>query len=349
MKEICEVLYKRLALEWDLKENQGKCFEDAILAPQNQWYWKCKHHQHSWKDTLTQRLKGHHCPYCQERKLLSGFNDFATKEPELLKEWHPTKNESINPTQVLSNNSRKVWWQCEKGHEWEAEIKYRVQGRKCPYCQNKKILPGFNDFATKEPELSKEWHPIKNKTIDPTHISKSYRQKVWWLGNCGHEWEASVQSRSNGGGCPICRRQKVLAEENDLQSIYPELAKQWHPTKNGALKPSEVAPKSHKKVWWLGECGHEWEATILNRSTKTGCPYCSGRKRILGVNDLKTAYPTIFREWHPSKNKELNPFEISPRSSKKVWWLGSCGHAWKEAVFIRTDGSTCPFCPTHSH
>ena len=61
---------------------------------------------------------------------------------------------------------------------------------------------------------------------------------------------------------------------NDLATLYPELAKEWHPTKNGVLTPNNIACGSNKKVWWLllyddPETGKhfdfEWEASIGNR------------------------------------------------------------------------------------
>jgi hypothetical protein len=66
-------------------------------------------------------------------------------------------------------------------------------------------------------------------------------------------------------------------------SSYPELVKEWHPTKNGDLTPNNFTHGSHKKVWWKCNKGHEWNSIIYNRTKKTkprGCPYCSGRKKV---------------------------------------------------------------------
>ena len=105
-----------------------------------------------------------------------------------------------------------------------------------------------------------------------------------------------------------------------------ELVKEWHPTKNGSLLPADVSQKSGKTVWWICEKGHEWQAKVCTRTNGHGCPYCSGNKVLNGYNDLATASPQLAKEWHPTKNMDLNPSEVSPNSNKKVWWLGSCGH-----------------------
>ena len=61
---------------------------------------------------------------------------------------------------------------------------------------------------------------------------------------------------------------------------FPELVKQWHPTKNGTIKPEEITAGSHKKYWWKCPEGpdHEWEALVYTRTRKqkSGCPFCSG-------------------------------------------------------------------------
>lgn len=82
---------------------------------------------------------------------------------------------------------KKVWWLCEKGHEWTAVIHSRANGTKCPICTNTKVLNGFNDLATTHPQLTKEWHPTKNIDILPTQISAGSNKKVWWLCEKGHE------------------------------------------------------------------------------------------------------------------------------------------------------------------
>ena len=69
-------------------------------------------------------------------------------------------------------------------------------------------------------------------------------------------------------------------QEYNLSIINPNLAKQWHPTKNGSLTPRDVAPNSNKRVWWICEKGHEWVALVLNRNRGTGCPYCAPQKII---------------------------------------------------------------------
>lgn len=265
----------------------------------------------------------------------------------LVDEWHPTKNGSLTPEDVTSFSHKKVFWLGKCGHDWEDTLAHRSNGSKCPYCSGRRILLGFNDLATTHPELAAEWHPTKNGKIKPEDVSKGSQKKVFWLGSCGHDWEAVISGRTGAGkrGCAVCSGKQINIGVNDLLTTHPELAAEWHPTKNEALKPEHVTFNSSKKVFWLGKCGHDWEAYISNRSRGAGCPYCSGRYTLAGFNDLATTHPEIASEWHPTKNGNLLPIQVSKGSDKKVFWLGSCGHDWEANIGIRTAQNTgCPTC-----
>lgn len=190
------------------------------------------------------------------------------------------------------------------------------------------------------PDLASQWHQTKN-CINPSEITAGSNKKVWWKGKCGHEWDAAVSSRVNGNGCPYCSGRKTCPK-NSLSFLYPELLKEWHPTKN-KITPEEVTGRGDKRVWWLGLCGHEWDATISNRTIiKTKCPYCAGRK-IDSTNSLLSKAPMISKEWHPTKNV-ITADKIHYKSGKKAWWLGSCGHEWNSVVYHRINGVGCPYC-----
>jgi len=132
-------------------------------------------------------------------------------------------------------------------------------------------------------------------------------------------------------------------QQNNLKRINPVLAKEWHPTKNGSLTPRDVGSYSHKKVWWICSSGHEWEALISNRSSGTGCPYCSGR-RASEDYCLETINPVLAKEWHPTKNGNLTPRDVTPGCEKKVWWICKNKHVWKASIHNRNYVSGCPFC-----
>ena len=213
------------------------------------------------------------------REYTEKANSLLFTNPKLAKEWNYDKNGNLNPENILANSHKLVWWKCSKGHEWRATIKNRNKGVGCPICSNQKILKGYNDLATLNPILIKEWDFEKNGKLNPEEFTLGSEKRVWWKCDKGHEWQAQIRSRNNGSGCPICNGKIVLKGYNDLTTINPTLAKEWNYEKNGDLKPEDFMPNSNKKVWWKCKKGHEWQAKINNRNHGTGCPYCSGRKK----------------------------------------------------------------------
>ena len=203
----------------------------------------------------------------------------SKQSPHIAKQWHRHKNGSLDSRSVAPFSNKKVWWQCKKGHEWEATIDQRSRGRGCPFCVGQKV-GSDNNLLVVNPELARQWHPIKNGNLRSSDVTPFSGRKVWWQCKRGHEWEADISNRSNGTGCPYCAGQKVGAD-NNLLVVNPELARQWHPKKNGDLTPAQVMPGTHKSVWWVCGKGHEWEASINNRNRTnrgSGCPYCARQK-----------------------------------------------------------------------
>ena len=210
---------------------------------------------------------------------LPGHSLFDLNKPIAL-QWHPTKNGSLTPAQVAPNSHKKVWWLCQKGHEWQANISKRNLGRGCPFCSNKKTDAG-NCLKKLRPDLAQEWHPTRNLPLTPYDVVPNSNKKIWWLCNKQHEWQAVVATRTRGNGCPYCSN-RLVDKDNCLQKLNPSVALQWHPTKNGPLTPSDIIPGSSKKVWWLCKKGHEWNSTVINRHRGSGCPTCSRKKRYVG-------------------------------------------------------------------
>lgn len=207
--------------------------------------------------------------YCIERR-----------NTKLLEQWDADKNSPLTPHDVARSSHRKVWWVCEKGHEWQATIASRVsKGRNCPVCAGKIVIPGENDLASAFPNIAAQWHPTNNGTLTPDRITPQSNKVVWWICELGHEYRAAIQHRTNRiDGCPYCSGSRVLSGFNDLVTKEPIVAAQWHPELNGNLTPEMVTTGSNKKVWWQCPDGHVWKARIDSRATgkKHGCPVCAG-------------------------------------------------------------------------
>lgn len=198
-----------------------------------------------------------------------------------MQEWDYEKNNKLNlfPQKLGEHSSKAVWWRCPQGHEYDMRITQRTRGQGCPYCSNNRVLAGFNDLATTNPELLAQWDYEKN-VLKPTEVSHGSHETVWWKCEQGHSYPQAIHKKtSRNSGCPVCSGHLTIAGVNDFGTVYPELAKEWHPTKNGDLLPSDVSKKNGKKIWWICKYGHEWQATPHDRATdNTGCPICSQRR-----------------------------------------------------------------------
>lgn len=204
-------------------------------------------------------------------------------------------------------------------------------------------------LAVLRPDLAAAWHPVRNNELNAEDVTLGCGKKVWWLcPTCGHEWQAIVRDRVGKGlGCQACQGKAVIPGVNDLETLDPVLASQWHPTKNGNLTPSDVMCKSSKKVWWQCEKGHEWEDALFYRSAGHKCPFCAGKRLLHGHNDLATKNPELAAQWHPTKNGALSPYDVTNFSNKKVWWKCHAGHEWEAVIANRSRGRGCPYCSRH--
>ena len=278
----------------------------------------------------------------------------ASDFPDLAAQWHPTKNQDLCPGDVTAGSDKRVWWKCQAGpdHEWQAAIKDRSRGDKCPFCSGKRVSI-TNSLATLQPAIASQWHPVNNSPLTPDKVVAESNKIVWWKCDQGpdHEWRQRIVKRwfEGGRGCPFCAGKKVSIT-NCLATRFPDIAAEWHPTKNGGLTPDKVLPGSHEPVWWLckEDPNHQWLAKPNNRTSpnRAGCPYCSGN--LVSVEtSLAVRFPEAVAQWHPHKNGNITPADVTAGSERHVWWICPKGpdHEWTAHVknrAIRGDG--CPFC-----
>ncbi len=258
-----------LAAEWDYEKNQVNPSTLASGTLKKFW-WICPS-GHSFDMSPSQRVKqGQNCPFCSGKRVLAGFNDLLTRFPDVATTWDPDKNTStLNPSSVTPKSGRKFFWLCEFGHSYEATVAHRTEGKGCPICAGKHLLPGFNDLATLRPQLAQMFSGKNN--LHPSNVLNGTGEKYLWECLNGHEWSAAPTWVK---GCPVCANQKLLVGFNDLETVDSSLAAQWNTTRNGSLKPRDVIAGTGRHYWWVCANGHEWKTSPNNRR-RTGCPSCS--------------------------------------------------------------------------
>lgn len=207
------------------------------------------------------------------RNAISLF-DYA---PELSTEWCYRLNRGFGSEDFSRASHVKAWWNCSACHrEYKAQICNRsLLHSGCPYCTSKKVC-SENALSTRNRRISREWHPTKNGALTPRDVTSASAKKVWWLcSGCARGFKAIIDNRTRiNSGCPYCTS-KQTCRDNSLSTCFRTIAREWHPTKNGKLKPSTITAKSGRKVWWICARKHAWEASVANRtSRKSGCPRC---------------------------------------------------------------------------
>jgi hypothetical protein len=291
-----------LASQWHPTKNEKLSPSDITSGSGLKVWWKCnKGDDHVWQATVANRNNGQSCPFCSGHRV--GYsNCLASTDPKLASQWHPSKNGELTPFDITPGSNKKVWWKCEKGpdHEWIASVNHRTNGNGCAVCSGQKVVLS-NCLATTNPLLTFEWHPTKNGHLSPYNISSGSHTKVWWKCNKGddHVWQATVANRNKGDKCPICRG-FIVVLSNCLYTTHPELASEWHPTKNGKLTPLKVTYGYNKKVWWKCNKGddHEWISSPNNRtSSNTSCPFCTltpqSKQELIITHELITIFKDI--------------------------------------------------------
>lgn len=328
-----------LVKEWS--ERNLPLNPDEVPYGSNKLYWWKGSCGHEWEASAKARSAGEKCPICSGARVVAGINDLKTMCPSLAEEWS-TKNK-IKPTQVSVGSHKKVLWHGKCGHEWTAVIKNRVRGAGCPYCSHNIVLPGFNDLASRFPNLAAEWSE-RNYPLRPNMVTAFKNKKVWWKCSLGHEWHTLISTRAGGSQCPYCSGIKLLKGFNDLATTYSAIAAEWSEL-NYPLLPDQVNEKSTKNVWWKCRvCGNEWKAVINARVKGVSCPVCAERKVLKGYNDLATTDAELCKEWDYEKNN-VEPTEISRNSHNRAWWLCKYGHSWNAKICERThESKTCTVC-----
>ena len=243
--------------------------------------------------------------------------------PDIAAQWDYERNEGITPADVTYGSNKLVWWKCPLcGHSYQKKIanrtspaKRKTESGKCPVCLGRVIIPGFNSLKAKYPEIiEREWDFEKN-TIDPDTIPPTYRKKLWWICPNGHRYDSLPGNKvyHTGGDCPYCSSQK-LCREMSLGYLNPELAREWHPTKNGNRTPFDVFANTNRYIWWLCPiCGYEWRAKGSNRNVnKRGCPHCANCRSSsvpeqLLFRTIKKYYPDAINR-HRIENDEIDVF-----------------------------------------
>jgi len=214
--------------EWDFERNEELGLD---VYQETKWsnkgaHWCCNLYpdEHRWFTRIGHRASNNsNCPYCSG-KYANTINNFFNTYPTIALEWDYEKNEKT-PDMYTPKSNEKVWWRCEKQHSYLQTIKHRANGGKCIYCTNRKILIGFNDMNTTNPQLAKL---LINKEDGLKYMQFSHERVDWICPNCSkHIKRKKIADVNNYGlSCSMCS-EGIKYPEKVMREVLKQLDVQF--------------------------------------------------------------------------------------------------------------------------
>lgn len=220
----------KLLLEWDYSKNNKQ--PNEFMSKEKAW-WICKF-GHTWFAKIHNRCNGRGCPQCKGN-LPSETNNLLLKFPEVSKKWNFSKNKNLTPKDILPASTIKVWWICDKKHEWLSSPHAMTNKNAkigCPYCKGL-FVSNTNNIMDNKLLLS-EWDYEKN-ICKPQEMTIGKSTKIFWKCKYNHQWNATIPSRLIGTGCPFCKKPHSNLEVriySELKYLFPDTI--WNYTDIGA-------------------------------------------------------------------------------------------------------------------
>lgn len=191
--------------------------------------------------------------------------------------------------------------------------------------------------------------------LDFVHIAPGTKVPLPWrhpIGDGGiHRWLQAGTSRVHmRAGCSVCRGYRA-DHTTSLATLAPELAQQWHPTRNGERTPGSVTPGSrHIAAWLCTQCTYDWCARVSSRALDgNGCPRCAGQEALTGdPTTLAVAQPQLYAELDADGVRALglDPLRVHARSNRRLPWICKIdsAHRWVASPAARMNGCQCQLC-----
>lgn len=307
---------------------------------------KCLIDGYEWKITPDDILKHGNCPECINRmkaqKYNASTNNLMMTHPHIASEWCYDKNEGLLPTMVSYGSNKKVWWECPIcHHEYLATISKRTAGSGCPNCAKQykvsntelhvyfyvkkyfsETISSYSDVLN---ELSEIDIFIPNLKIGIEYDGGLYHQ------NISRDKNKDVTCKMLGIKLIRISEPECPKYESDCEFIYLH---------NHSQKELELAIIQILNILGINEPKVNFNEDLVFINNLI----IYNKK----ANALSKQYPEIAAEWHPMKNGNLNPDNVSYGSKKRVWWICSrCGNEWIATPSDRTGrkrGTGCPVC-----
>lgn len=338
---------EKLINEWDYEKNYPLTPCDVTNGSNDVVWWICNK-GHSFKQRISNRTyKNYNCPYCSNQKLLIGFNDLATTNPEILKEWDYEKNGDLKPENVMQGSKKKVWWKCIYGHSYSASLNHRTSSNatKCPIC----ISGRQTSFAEQAvyyyvkkifPDAQNRVKKIFNTNFELDIYIPSISTAIEYDGQVWHKNQIERERKKY----KVCHENNIrLIRLREMEYILGSDIADYVISYKDLYMHKNLELAIHDLIKYLTVClivSIDFDINIARDEIEI-----SNRINDVKNSSIQDTHPEIAKEWHPTLNNDLKPSNFSAGSTRKVYWLcPNCNNEYKAAIYHRTSGTACPIC-----
>lgn len=264
------------------------------------------------------------------------LNKLLKDNKELMKEYNFEKNTDVDLNIITLGSNKKIWWKCQKDHEWQATINNRNNGTGCPICNSERntSLPEYAIVFYLEKYNLEAIHSYKQKGyeldiyIPSMKIGIEYDGYYWHKNKAKKDLEKNLKCKKDG--IKLYRIREGLPSLNDFSIDYI------------IQKNQEDLSLVIEKI--LSEVIRENVKVDLKRDAIN---IESLREYKEKENSILLSNPVLASEWNYEKNGRLKPEHFMINSNKKVWWKCSKGHEWQTKISDRNKGNGCPYCSSN--
>lgn len=280
------------------------------------------------------------CGVCSNHRALPGFNSFLETHPWMVAMWDFYRNTVTPDTVIGGSTSTKYWWKCDAGHSREATPNNISSGRGCSFCSRRQATPGESSLLITHPLIAADLDTERNDVTADDVLAGSGK-KLWWKCECGHRWQASVDSQTKAVSdrCGRCRAR--IPWSDSVASCDANVEAEWDGERNN-VAPTDVRRTSQKRYWWCCGLGHRYQAAPKSRARGRRCVVCDGTELRPGINDLKSTYPELAPSFARDGGKDAS--EVDARPSRSHLWVCDFAHRYEATVRERLNGRGCPYC-----
>lgn len=308
--------------------------------------------RHEWQVAVSTRARGNGCPFCSNKRILSGFNDLVSTHPNIAAEWNHARNGKLSPRQFTYGSTSRVWWICSKcGYEWETTICNRTCGyfkTGCPKCSG--------EHSTSFPEQAILYYI--RQYVDQNAESrfkikmdgKEEELDVWIPSlTCGIEYDGKYYHAGRG--------EKDAEKDRAAANSSIRLIRLIECDRNAIEGDRIYLDVCHSQKRNIERAVQYVVALLAGRPVSLDmeadtADIMSNYKMEKEKRSVKALFPELAKQWDFNRNGTLLPENISYGSVRKVWWICPvCGRSFLKSVNTRTATRTrnlqhCPYCPT---